>query len=91
MMFLYFQVWTIVFISRIKILKLKKHGTCRLTSVLTMSYIVLYLITVKCCHIFKETDLTFDFMPQSVIKQTDGAFNSMPKLVREISNLHVRI
>ena len=59
MMFLYFQVQTIVFISRIKILKLKKHGTFRLTSVLTMSDMVLFLITVKGCHIFKQTDLAF--------------------------------
>ena len=72
MMFLYFQVQTIVFISRIKILKLKKYGTCKLTSVLTMSDMVLFLITVKGCHIFKQTDLAFDFMPQSVRKKLMG-------------------
>ena len=76
MMFLYFQVWTIVFISRIKILKLKKHGTCTLTSVLMMSDMVLFLITVKGCHIFKQADLAFDFMSQSERnKQTIGKGN----------------
>ena len=91
MMFLYFHVRTTVFILRIKVLKLKKHGTCRLTSVLTMSDMVLFLITVKGCHIFKQTDLAFDFMPQSVRNKLLGLFNSMPESVREISNLHVRI
>ena len=78
MMFLYFQVRTIVFISRINILKLKKHGTCRLTRVLTMSDMVLFLITVKGCHTFKQTDLAFDFMPQSVRNKLMGLLIPCP-------------